>query len=146
VSKRGFTRAVLIYEALGFLLVMGVIWADETFNLPHYLLGAPGTLRWQEAAWESGLVFLLGVLTLCLTYRDLNRIRYLEGFLPVCSYCKRIRAGDHWIPIEEYISDHSAAYFSHGLCPDCLKREYPEFEHKGVHQTLARPSSSVSAK
>jgi hypothetical protein len=136
VSKRGFTRAVMVYEALAFALVIAVIWADELFDLPFHLFGTRGTVRWQEAIWESGLVFLLGVLTICLTYRDLRRIRYLEGFLPVCSYCKRIRAGERWIPIEEYISDHSAAYFSHGLCPDCLHREYPEFEHKGAHQEV----------
>lgn len=136
MSKRGFTRAVMVYEALAFALVIAVIWADELFNLPYYLFGSRGTVRWQEAVWESGLVFLLGVLAICLTYRDLRRIRYLEGFLPVCSYCKRIRAGERWIPIEEYISNHSAAYFSHGLCPDCLHREYPEFEPKGAHQKV----------
>lgn len=128
MSKAFFTRAILLYEAIGFALVIGVIWADETLDLPYYLLGVPGTLRWPEALLESGLVFLLGVLTLGLTYRDLARIRYLEGFLPVCSYCKKIRAGEHWIPIEQYVSDHSAAYFSHGLCPTCLRREFPEFE------------------
>jgi hypothetical protein len=147
VSKRGVKWAVLFYEGVGFLLVMGVIWADELLDLPYYLFGTPGTVRWQEALWESGLICLLGVLTICLTYRHLSRIRYLEGFLPVCSYCKRIRAGEHWIPIEEYISDHSAAYFSHGLCPDCLRREYPEFAHKGAKAPIRHaPSSSESAK
>lgn len=55
------------------------------------------------------------------------RITYLEGFLRVCSFCKKIHAGDQWIPIEEYISDHSAALFSHGLCPQCMKRHYPQY-------------------
>ncbi len=63
-----------------------MIWADETLDLSYYLLGVPGTLRSPEALLESGLVLLLGVLTLSLTYRDHARIRYLEGFLPVCSY------------------------------------------------------------
>ncbi len=137
MSKRGFTRAVMLYEALAFGLVIAIIWADELFDMPYYFFGSVGNVRWQEALWESGLVFLLGVLAIYLTYRDLNRIRYLEGFLPVCSYCKRIRAGEHWIPIEEYISDHSAAYFSHGLCPECLHREYPEFEHKEAHHAAS---------
>jgi hypothetical protein len=145
MSKRGFTRTVMVYEGLAFALVIGVIWMDETLNLPHYLLGCPGTVRWQEAAWESGLVFLLAVLGIGLTYRHLKRIRYLEGFLPVCSYCKRIRAGEHWIPIEQYVSDHSAAYFSHGLCPDCLRREYPEFDKQHL-EAGQRPSKSTSAK
>jgi hypothetical protein len=65
--------------------------------------------------------------TLTWTRRALARITYLEGFLRVCSFCKKIHAGDQWIPIEEYISDHSAALFSHGLCPQCMKRHYPQY-------------------
>lgn len=133
MSKTLLTRAILLYEALGFALVIGVIWADETLDLAYYLLGVRGTLRWQEALLESGLVFLLGLLTLSLTYRDLARIRYLEGFLSVCSYCKRIRVGERWVPIEQYVADHSAAFFSHGLCPDCMRREFPEFADRLPH-------------
>lgn len=54
----------------------------------------------------------------------LGRVRRLEGFISICMYCKRIRAEDNaWQQLERYISDHSDAIFSHGLCPDCLKQE-----------------------
>jgi hypothetical protein len=48
--------------------------------------------------------------------------------LPICASCKRIR-DDHenWHPVESYISDHSQAEFSHGLCPDCAQEIYAEF-------------------
>jgi phosphoserine phosphatase RsbU/P len=52
----------------------------------------------------------------------LKQVKQLQGLLPMCSYCKRIR-DDHnyWLQVEEYITDHSDARFSHGICPDCLK-------------------------
>ena len=54
-------------------------------------------------------------------------IKRLQGLLPICMYCHRIRADQAtWRRLEEYISAHSEAKFSHGLCPDCLKAHYPE--------------------
>ena len=55
-------------------------------------------------------------------------INVLGGILPVCANCKKIREDkDSWTPIEEYISTHSEAQFSHGICPECAKKLYPEF-------------------
>jgi DNA-binding response OmpR family regulator len=50
----------------------------------------------------------------------LTRVRQLQGLLPICMYCKKVR-DDHnyWRQVEEYISAHSLARFSHGVCPDC---------------------------
>ncbi|MCK4906115.1 MAG: protein kinase [Spirochaetes bacterium] len=56
-----------------------------------------------------------------------KRVDTLEGFLPICSFCKKIRDDDgKWNNIETYITKRSKAKFSHGLCPDCLKKNYPE--------------------
>ncbi|HEX7897471.1 MAG TPA: response regulator [Planctomycetota bacterium] len=50
----------------------------------------------------------------------MTRIRQLEGILPLCSYCKRIREGERaWQPLESFISRRSKAKFSHDICPDC---------------------------
>jgi two-component system, response regulator PdtaR len=57
----------------------------------------------------------------------LERVKLLSGFLPTCAHCKRIRDQDgHWAPMEEYIHEHSEAEFSHGICPECSNRFYPE--------------------
>lgn len=60
-----------------------------------------------------------------------NEIKTLKGFLPICSSCKKIRDDKgYWTQIEAYIREHSEAEFSHGLCPDCMKRLYPDFAEK----------------
>lgn len=54
-------------------------------------------------------------------------IRTLRGLLPICSSCKRVRDDSgYWNQIETYISAHADVRFSHGLCPDCARRLYPE--------------------
>lgn len=58
----------------------------------------------------------------------LNEIKALRGILPICSSCKKIRDDKgYWQQIEQYISEHSEAQFSHGVCPECAKKLYPRF-------------------
>lgn len=60
--------------------------------------------------------------------RALNQVKKLSGFLPICSSCKKIRDDKgYWNQIEVYIKEHSEADFSHGICPDCAKKLYPDF-------------------
>jgi len=60
--------------------------------------------------------------------RALAKIKTLKGLLPICASCKKIRNDDgYWQQVESYISDHSEAHFSHGICPECEKKLYPEY-------------------
>ena len=55
-------------------------------------------------------------------------INTLQGMLPICSFCKNVRDDQgYWNCIEEYFSKHSELVFSHGLCPDCAQKHYPEY-------------------
>ncbi|HPF99584.1 MAG TPA: DUF4118 domain-containing protein [Kiritimatiellia bacterium] len=52
-------------------------------------------------------------------------IKQLSGILPMCTFCRKIRDADnHWISLERYISDHSDAQISHGMCPVCYRKHY----------------------
>ena len=58
---------------------------------------------------------------------SLNKVKILSGFIPICSSCKKIRDDKgFWNQIECYLKDHSDAKFSHGICPDCAKKLYPD--------------------
>jgi hypothetical protein len=57
-------------------------------------------------------------------------VKTLSGLLPICASCKRIRDEGGWMPIENYIRDHSQADFSHSVCPECAQQLYPEFIEK----------------
>ena len=60
--------------------------------------------------------------------QSLSRVKELSGLLPICASCKKIRDDKgYWLQIEAYISSHSKAEFSHSICPDCIKKLYPDF-------------------
>jgi len=122
-------RAALAVEAAAFALLAALIWVGELFDLPQRWIGAPRTpVNVQEALVQSLAVLLVGALATGYTARLLRRLKRLEGVLPICSACKKIRddAGE-WRSVEGYVRERSDAEFSHGLCPHCLRRLYPEF-------------------
>jgi hypothetical protein len=55
----------------------------------------------------------------------LDEVKTLQGFIPICATCKKIRDDSgYWNQIEQYIQKHSHATFSHGICPECLEKQY----------------------
>jgi PAS domain-containing protein len=72
-------------------------------------------------------------------------VRTLSGLLPICASCKKVRDDqDYWHEIEDYVASRSGAEFSHGICPDCVRRLYPhvieriEAKRRGA---LAKPDT-----
>ncbi len=72
----------------------------------------------------------------------LSKIRTLSGLLPICAWCKKIRDDKgYWKKVEVYIQDHSDVSFTHGICPECLKKISPEAyrELPEDHKVLDKP-------
>ena len=60
-------------------------------------------------------------------HKALEEVKTLSGFLPICASCKKIRDDKgYWNQIEAYITKHSGAEFSHGICPECAHSLYPD--------------------
>jgi len=60
--------------------------------------------------------------------KALDEVRTLRGILPICSFCKKVRDDKgYWEQVDIYLQNHSQADISHGVCPDCIKKHYPEF-------------------
>lgn len=63
--------------------------------------------------------------------RALKEIKVLEEILPICTTCRKIRDDKgNWAPLETYIQTHTDTYFSHGVCPECAKKMYPDWALK----------------
>jgi K+-sensing histidine kinase KdpD len=114
-------------------IVCGVMWISMDVRSPGY------SFLWLDA-WNNLLrvgVFVSSALLLARLKGDMVRemklntelqaalaeVKQLSGLLPICAWCKRIRndEGD-WQQIEEYITVHSEADFTHGICPDCARK------------------------
>jgi two-component system, cell cycle sensor histidine kinase and response regulator CckA len=81
----------------------------------------------EEAEWMK----LIQELTDALAH-----VKTLSGLLPICASCKKIRDDKgYWQQVETYIKDRSDADFTHGICPECVKRLYPEYQLKSAEIT-----------
>jgi hypothetical protein len=123
-------RYIFIWQALILLTLLALTFANEVLDLPHLLLGDPVT-TWGQRSGEICIelfIFCAAIaLEVFLFARLARRIKILEGFLHICAGCKKIQVQDRWEQLEKYISEHSQAEFSHSLCPECMKKLYPEF-------------------
>jgi hypothetical protein len=102
-------------------LVDAVIHPDlPYFDKEHLVVGAVTAMV---------MTVLFGILSIYVANlrRALKEIKTLEGLLPICSACHKIRStDDQWHFLEKYITERTEATFTHGLCPDCAKKLYPE--------------------
>jgi hypothetical protein len=86
-----------------------------------------------ETAWAMGFLMMNSQRmeselagTVSKLEKSLAEIKTLSGLLPICANCKKVRNDQgYWQQIEEYVSEHSGADFSHGICPDCARKLYP---------------------
>jgi ligand-binding sensor domain-containing protein len=111
------------------------VWADRTTSLtfevrPHFwqtlwfyaLCGAALLVgAWATGEWRVRALRLREQELERRVAEEMAQVRVLKGMLPICSWCKQVRddAG-YWKQLEAYVSDHSEAEFTHGICPECL--------------------------
>lgn len=134
-GKKYVSRKVILYEVFAFTVIILLIWFDEFLDIPYHFLGGTETpINWRESLFESIAILLLGALVVHITRDLFQKMKYIEGILPVCASCKKIRDDKKcWHQIEEYIRERSAVDFSHGICPDCARKLYPElFQEEGL--------------
>lgn len=104
------------------------------FSMPLFRLGFAyewnGRLAVSAAAINTAIQWLtlIGIALLIARISSLQRrVRVLEGILPICCFCKKIRDPEqNWEAIEVYISNRSDAQFSHTYCPTCARQHYPD--------------------
>lgn len=103
--------------------------------------------EWQSILFQSSafaLIWLLGLIGLTIASGELRKRAQrqqelidrlentLQGLVPICASCKSIRNKDgRWENLETYISQHSEAEFSHGMCPDCARKHYGKYLNRG---------------
>jgi GAF domain-containing protein len=103
-----------------------------------YTLGSFCVIDTSPRPWEPGDIALMEDLTaLVMTEIELRtalrQVSQLEGFLPLCCYCKKVRDGeDYWQALHAYVSARTRARFSHGICPECWESVVrPQLEEMG---------------
>ena len=123
-------RIITISQLSIFFLLLCLTLGNEIIDIPHYVFHDAPTLYSQrsgEIIIELSIFSIVMIFEIALLKNLYKRIRLLEGFIPICANCKKIKnTEDQWEQIEQYITKHSLAQFSHGICPDCARQLYPD--------------------
>lgn len=113
---------VLWYECIGFGLLLLLLWLNELGDIAWLVGGEPHVCDLREGAVETVLIMAVWAGVFLPTRRLVAHLLYLEGFLRVCSWCRRVGYQGEWIKVEEYFARGFHVSTTHGVCPECLKK------------------------
>ena len=126
--KKRQENSILWIEASGFSLLIALSWLTEVVRIPHFLFGEAFIPNWHRALLRTVVIFLVWASVYAATKRLLKRLHYLEDFLRICSWCRRVDHDGEWLELEKYFSSKFATPTTHGMCPDCLKKNVAEIK------------------
>ncbi len=113
-------RTALFWHALGFVTIIGLTWADQLFGLFSHLLGEPAQdIDIRETLLKTAIIVALWAFAGYKLHKLITRLSYLENFLIVCAWCRKIEKDEHWLSLEEHFQNRTGGEVSHGICPDC---------------------------
>jgi hypothetical protein len=120
--RRGAQR-VLWYECIGFGMLIMLSWVGGAQHWAEYLFG--GKLQagnWRDSAMETVLILCIWGVVFGLTKKLVNHLHYLEGFIRVCAWCRKVGYEDNWVKLEHYFAEGFHIQTTHGMCPECLRQ------------------------
>jgi len=115
-------NSILLVEATGFSMLIALCWVTEFVRLPHILFGEAFTPDWRRAVLRNVVLLLVWASVHAATKRLLKRLHYLEEFLRICGWCRKVCHDGEWLTMESYFNSKFSTQTSHGMCPECLKK------------------------
>lgn len=126
MKKTKGRKSILWVETAGFLLLIVLSWLTEIFRIPYYIFHEPFVPNWDRAILRTVVLLLIWGWVYWLTWRLLKRLHYLEEFLRICSWCRRVCDHEEWLALEDFFNTRFSTRTSHGMCPDCLRKKVIE--------------------
>ena len=148
--KEARPTKVLLYQSVGFLAIIALCMLDELIGLSSLLLGNQTYISdFRQSILKVLLIFGVWFVVAGSTRRVLAHMKYLEEFMKVCAWCRRIEHKGRWMPLEEFFEQGFDTPTSHGICRDCLDKTKSAIEaskqaHKEGLQSDAPPSEPLN--
>ena len=122
---------------------MAIGYLDELIKLPSLIFsGDPFAFMFQRSTLNMLLVLAVWLLVSASTRRVLERVRYLEKFMRVCAWCRKIDFKGEWMPLEEFMRQGFDTPTTHGICPECLERQKEAIERGKMARSKPLPEVS----
>jgi hypothetical protein len=134
---------ILWNEAMGFSVLIVLSWLAELLRIPQYLFKEPFTPDYERAALRSVVILLIWLWVNLVTRRLLKRLHYLEEFIRMCGWCRRVCYNGEWLQMEKYLNTQYRMHTTHGVCPDCLKGQKEEI--KKANSSPTTPQSQPAS-
>jgi hypothetical protein len=127
-----YWQKALLWHSLAFLIIIVLTWSDALFDLAHKVFGRQHQdTDWNRTLITTAVIFLLWIFSAYKVYMVVSRLSYLESFLHVCAWCRKIEHDQSWLSLEEHFSRKTGRRASHGICPECSKRMLSEVQVGG---------------
>lgn len=115
---------IVLYQNLGFLGIIALCFLDDLTRLPSLIFSDhPFAFVFRRTTLEMLLVLAVWFVVSASTRRILEHVRYLEKFLRVCSWCRRINYQGQWMRLEEFMQQGFDTPTTHGICTECLQQQ-----------------------
>ena len=115
---------IIIYQNLGFLCIVALCYLDDLLKLPSLIFSNhPFVILHRRTTLEMLLVLGVWFVVTASTRRILDRIRYLEEFMRVCAWCRRINYHGEWMRLEEFMRQGFDTPTTHGICTECFSKQ-----------------------
>ena len=138
------SNGILWVEAIAFSLLIVLSWLTEILGFPHLVFGENFTPNWHRAVLRTLVLLLIWAWVYDATRRLLKRLHYLEEFLRVCSWCRKVSHDGEWLEMEKYFKSKFSTKTSHGMCPDCLRKKVEEIDLIEKTRRNSQPGHTVS--
>ncbi len=106
-----------VAECRGFGRLRGATTRIDDHRL--LIFGTDHLGGWHESLSETAIILLVAVPVIVLTRRLVTRLHYLEEFLKLCAWCRKLHLDNAWVPVEEFLQRKFDTRTSHGICPAC---------------------------
>jgi hypothetical protein len=123
MRKESPLSKLFVVQSVGFLAIISLSWLNEWLGLTTLIFENHPIADFHKSALE--MLFVLGVwlLVSATTHRLVRHVHYLEGFMRVCAWCRKIHFKGEWIPLEDFFKSSFDTPTTHGVCPKCMEQE-----------------------
>ena len=133
MNKNSHLTKIVLYQHLGFLGIIVICYLDEWLKLPALIFSDhPFAFVYRQSTLDMLLILAVWFLVSASTRRILERVRYLEKFMRVCAWCRRINYQGKWMPLEEFMNQGFDTPTTHGICTECRSKQ--EAAHEKAKQ------------
>ena len=147
VDDKSPLAKVLICQSVGFLVIIALTFLDELVALPSLVFSEHSfVFNFRESALKMLMVLAVWFLLIGSTRRILGRVRYLESFMRVCSWCRHIDYKGKWISMEDFLQQGFETRTTHGICPSCLAKSQAAYHDSKPPTADSTPGKPPPAK